>query len=116
MPDVWWKHPRPSEQISGTNRFYHQRFAKAAHGFEHDLAGLDEVTSIRKLAFAQDRFPRFKASRNRAVRKQRELRAIHPSQKRMERDADGQWFRFFCGVYLCFWLRLCLHDLFLPVK
>jgi hypothetical protein len=52
MPDVWGKHPRPSEQISGANRFYHQRLVKAAHGFEHYLAGLDQVKSIRELAFA----------------------------------------------------------------
>jgi hypothetical protein len=107
MPDVRRKHPRPSEQISGANRFYQERLAKAAPGFEHYLAGLDQVTSIRELAFAQDRFPRFKTSRDRAVREQRELRAMHPSQKRMERHARGQWFGFYCSVYP--WL--CLHDL-----
>jgi hypothetical protein len=79
MPHVWWKHPRPSEQIAGANRFYQERLAKAAPGFEHDLAGLDQGTSIRELAFAQDCLSRFEMSRHRAVRKQRELRAIHPS-------------------------------------
>ena len=89
MPDVRGKHPRPPEQISSANRFYQERLAKAAHGFEHYLASLDQVTSIRELAFPQDRFSRFKTSRDRAVRKQRELRMIHPSQKRMERHARG---------------------------
>ena len=42
---------------------------------------------MRELAFTQDRLPRFEMRRHRAVRKQRKLRAIHPSEKRMERYA-----------------------------
>src|SRR5215469_3236986 len=84
LPDVWRKHPRPSEQISSTDRFYHQRFNNAAPGFNHDPASLDQVTSIREFPFTQDRLSRFKMSRHRAVREQRKLRAIHSTQKRME--------------------------------
>src|SRR5438874_6192260 len=43
---------------------------------------------------------------HRAVREQRDVRPIHPRQKRMERDARGQWFGFYLSIHLC----LCIHD------
>jgi hypothetical protein len=69
LPDVWRKHPRPSEQISSANRFYHQRFTNAAPAFDHDLASLDQVTPIREFPFTQDRLSRFELSCHRAIRK-----------------------------------------------
>src|SRR6266540_2694776 len=106
LPNVWRKHPRPPEQISRANRFYYYRFAEISAGFKRDLAALDQVKSIRELAFAQDRLSLLEMSCHRAVRQQGELRAIHAGKKRMKRHARGQWFGFYLSIRLC----LCIHD------
>jgi hypothetical protein len=48
-------------------------------------------------------------SRHRAVRKQRELPMIHPSQKRMERHARGHWFGLYFVSLFCRGFALRCH-------
>src|SRR5215211_705807 len=95
LPDIRREHPRPAKQVSCSKDLYWDRFGKAGLRLERYLAGLDQVESVRKLPFAENRLTHVEVSGHRAICEQCQLCMIHPGQKRMKRYTRAQRF----GLY-----------------